>query len=116
MDYKFKGTNPEKWRSWENDDDSEYRRYMWPKALGWSKFYSPASYELSDLFNMPFTKRGGTYTGHARGHLRFIRRKFFKCCETFHSKYEELLMHFITTIHRYVVDTLNKLHYLFYLF
>ena len=46
---------------------------MWPKEFV-SHYWSPRRYEISHLFNNPFTKRGGTYTGHSRGHLRFVKR------------------------------------------
>ena len=62
------------WRYWPtisriSDDNDALSRFMWPQGF-MSAYHSPRRNEISSLFRNPFTKRA------ARGHLRFVKRKF----------------------------------------
>ena len=54
---------------YENDDNDAFSRFMWPSRF-MSAFHGPRRDELSSLFRNPFSKRA------ARGHLRFVKRKY----------------------------------------
>ena len=54
-----------------DDDNDAFDRFMWPSRF-MSAYHGPRRDELSSMFRNPFTKRA------ARGHLRFVKRKYSK--------------------------------------